>query len=320
MNSKGLNTKKALIFSGGSVKGAFQAGAFKAVVEAGYFPDFIYGISVGSLNGAYVCNEAGKQNSASIGELDWNLMADNLINFWKKNITSPGSIAVKYNDTSLFAHIWFNRFHGLLDTTPIQNLIKENIKIEYLKKSPVGFQAGAVNISNGEIAYVDASDPDFVDYLLASSAIPIIMPVVYIRGDKNRPYVDGGLRDVAPLKKAIDSGADEIICIACYPETFAGGDLNPRNLGQLAERVMDIAINEITNNDIEWANFFNKYLPESGKTESSGPLKGYRKVKLTIIRPEHPINVDIQNFKMQDIEKLIRKGYESAKEKMLNSM
>jgi predicted acylesterase/phospholipase RssA len=46
-----MNTKKALVLSGGSVKGAFQAGALKAVFETGYAPEIITGISVGSLNG-----------------------------------------------------------------------------------------------------------------------------------------------------------------------------------------------------------------------------------------------------------------------------
>lgn len=308
-----VNTKKALILSGGSVKGAFQAGAFKAVVESGFKPDFIYGISVGSLNGAFICNEAGIQN-VSFTHIDWESISTHLIQFWRENITRPEDIAFKFNSASLFAHIWFEKFHGLLNTIPIQSLIKKTIDVQALKNSPVGFQVGAVNISNGEIVYADPFMDNFIDYLFASSAIPIIMPVVFVGKDLNNPCVDGGLRDVAPLKRAIDSGADEIICIVCYPEKFEGGNFNPRNLGQLAERIMDVAINEITNNDIEWAAFFNKYLPENGIAEDTGPLAGYRKIKLTIIRPTKSINIDIQNFSSDNINRLIEIGYQAGKE------
>lgn len=132
-------TKKVLILAGGSIKGAFQAGAFQALIENGYRPDFIYGVSVGSLNGAFVCNEAGKQDIDSVENLDWNLIAQNLTSFWARNIAQPADIAVRTKDVSLFAHILFERFHGLLNTTPIQNLIKKTIEVHNLKKEPNWF-------------------------------------------------------------------------------------------------------------------------------------------------------------------------------------
>lgn len=308
------STKKALILAGGSIKGAFQAGAFRSVIESGFKPDFIYGVSVGSLNGAFICNEAGKQNVHSIEKLDWNLISQSLISFWTKNITQPSDIALRTKDISLFAHILFERFHGLLNTTPIQNLIKQTIKVEDLKKSPIGFQAGAVNIGDGKITYVDASDKNFIDYLLASSAIPIIMPVVNIGGDKSKQFVDGGLRDVAPLRKAMENGADEIICILCHPENFEGGNFNSRNILQLSERIMDIAVNEIINNDIEWAMFLNNFYADSRLEATKRSVTPQKKIKLTIIRPQSAINLDLQNFNSSDIQRLLELGYKRGKE------
>lgn len=308
------STKKALILAGGSIKGAFQAGAFRAVVENGFRPDFIYGVSVGSLNGAFICNEAGKQDIDSIENLDWNLIAQNLIDFWTRNIRQPEDVALRTKDISLFAHILFEKFHGLLDTTPIQNLIKKTIHVRNLKKSAIGFQAGAVNIGNGQITYVDSTDKDFIDYLLASSAIPIIMPVVNIGGDKTKQFVDGALRDVAPLRRAIENGAEEIICILCHPENFEGGNFNSRNIPQLSERIMDIAVNEIMSNDVEWAIFLNKLVSDKELNISSRTFTSYSKVKLTIIRPESSINLDLQNFNSYDIQNLLDMGYRRGRE------
>ena len=47
---------KFLVLGGGSIKGAWQAGAIRAVLESGYQPDFITGISVGSINGPFLVN------------------------------------------------------------------------------------------------------------------------------------------------------------------------------------------------------------------------------------------------------------------------
>ena len=61
--------KRALVLSGGSIKGAFQAGAIQQVLNEGFQPDIIHGISVGSLNGSFLVNETGKYNNG----FDWKL-------------------------------------------------------------------------------------------------------------------------------------------------------------------------------------------------------------------------------------------------------
>ncbi len=42
--------KRALVLGGGAIKGAYQAGAIKVLLNKGFAPDHLYGISVGSLN------------------------------------------------------------------------------------------------------------------------------------------------------------------------------------------------------------------------------------------------------------------------------
>lgn len=54
---------KALVLGGGSMKGAYQVGCIKAILENGFEPDMIYGISVGALNATFLVNESGKKNS-----------------------------------------------------------------------------------------------------------------------------------------------------------------------------------------------------------------------------------------------------------------
>lgn len=304
--------KTALVLSGGSIKGAFQAGAIQAIMESGFKPDFIYGISVGALNGSFVCSEAGKQMKPK-ESLDWNLIAANLVKFWTDNIKQPSDVADQRNWTTIGWDAIWNKFDGLVDTDPIQTLVKKNILIDNLYKSPIGLKVGAVNVVDSTIVYADPSYPGFMQYVLASSAIPMVMPIVNI-GDQ--PFVDGGVMDVAPLKPAIESGATDVIVIACQSKDLGGASFDTGNLLQLTDRVFDIMVNTIVNNDIEWADYFNQYLPNDGTTETQGPLAGYRRINIRTVRPPVPIQLDLQNFNSNDIQDLIKTGYQAAKEQL----
>jgi len=307
-----IQQKRALVLSGGSIKGAFQAGAIQAVLESGFYPDFIYGISVGALNAAFFCNEAGKQGIPK-DHHDWLLIGSNLVRFWRENIKKPSDIARKLGWLRIATGALFNEFDGLVDTTPLQKLLKRVINVDQIRKSPVKLKVGAVNIMDGQITYADPSYPDFIEYVLASAAIPMIMPIKRIG---NRAYVDGGIKDVAPLKIAIDNGATDITIIACQPKDAGGVTVDTGNIIKLTERVFDIMVEEIVNNDIEWAEYFNQYLPEDGTAETKGPLAGYRRLNVKVIRPAVPIYLDLQHFNSNDIKSMIDTGYFTAKEKL----
>lgn len=307
--------KKILVLAGGSVKGAFQAGAVRAVLEAGFLPDWIYGISAGALNATFLTNETGRQQIENQA-VDWKEAAAGLCRVWHDRITSPESLAWRRGTYELGLSALRRHFEGLLDTTPLRQLLTETISTDYLRASPVGLKIGAVDVTDGRIVYAEPSFPHFLDYVLASSAIPILMPVVLIGENPTMPYLDGGLRDVAPIRKAIADGATEIVCIACHSQELHGQPFAYGNLLALVDRAMDIAVNEILNSDLEWAEFFNAILPDDGSAVTSGVMKGYQKMKLTIIRPSAPLNVDIQAFTADDIHRLITIGYQRGREVM----
>src|SRR5437667_12553409 len=43
-----------LVLQGGGALGAYQAGVFEGMTEAGYLPDWITGVSMGAINGALI--------------------------------------------------------------------------------------------------------------------------------------------------------------------------------------------------------------------------------------------------------------------------
>lgn len=276
-----------LVLAGGSVKGAFQAGVIKALFEKGYRPDAIYGVSAGSLNAAYLVNRFGQQANTGM-PISYPQAAQDLWDFWEQRITRPECLSKPFNIFQLGWTALTKKFKGLVDTSPLRDLLSDVLQDRNLQASPVGLKVGAVNIMDGAMHYVDPSFDNFQDYLMASSAVPILMPVVKIQGEKRKSYLDGGLRDVAPLQKAIQDGATEVMVIACHTEMIEGGDFDSGDLLALVDRVMDIAVNEILNADL--------------RESSPG-------VQLKIIRPLQPLSIDIQRFTKMDIRRMLETGY-----------
>ncbi len=290
---------KILVLAGESVKGAFQAGVMKAMMERGYQPDAVYGVSVGSLNAAYFVNRLGMQ-ALTGGPISFTDASQDLWDFWKTRITSPESLSKPLNIFQLGLSALRKKFKGLVDTHPLRNLLKEVLSIRNLHASPISLKIGAVNIIDGTIYYVDTSEEHFLDYLMASSAVPILMPVVKINGETRRSFLDGGLRDVSPIKKAVDDGANHIVCISCHMESIEGGHFDSGDLLALVDRVMDIAVNEILNADI-------KEVMISNTT-----------IDIQSIRPPQPLTIDIQNFNKTDIRRMLELGYQVGQDIKIN--
>lgn len=286
---------KALVLGGGSMKGAFQVGAIQSVLENGFEPDMVYGISVGALNATFLVNENGRQHEED-GEIAWPAAGRKLLEFWIRNITQPQDISTLRSRVMLGMNTLISRFDGLVDPAPLHLLIRNHVKEKYLKASAVKVKVGAVNVQSGEIRYVTPQEPHFLDYVRASSSIPMLMPAIAIAGEM---FLDGGLREVAPIRQAIADGATEIVVIACHsPLLYQPEGMNPRNLITLVERVRDITVNEYANSNIIWAE---SYVDRS-------VLRGVP-MKLTVIRPAAPLVLDMQHFTSEDISRLIIEGY-----------
>lgn len=291
---------KALVLGGGSMKGAFQVGCIKAILESGFAPDRIYGISVGSLNSSYLVNECGRQFTENRA-LDWPQIGRKLLEFWIKNIRTPQDVALLRSRMTLGFNTLMSRFDGLLDPSPLHGLVQNTLTRENLLASPVKLMVSAVNVMDGHIVDATPEHPDFIKYMLASSAIPMLMPAIAI-GDEGQMYLDGGLRQVVPVRQAAADGATEIMVVACHTRGIKDQDkFSPRNFISLLERVREVTVNQLENNDLDWI---------QGYSERAG-LRG-QPVKLTVIRPDEPILLNLQSFNSEDISRLIVDGYKTA--------
>jgi NTE family protein len=61
--------KKVLVLQGGGALGAYQAGAYEALMEAGHVPSWVAGTSIGAINGAIIAGNQPDQRVAAVARL-----------------------------------------------------------------------------------------------------------------------------------------------------------------------------------------------------------------------------------------------------------
>ncbi len=310
--------KRALVLSGGNVKGAYQAGAIKALLNhtfadgSKFTPQAIYGVSVGSMNGGFLADRAGAAVLAG-KEPDWPEIGNEIEAFWRNNITSFASIGKKRGTLELVGDVLFGKFDGLTTMDGAADLARANIRPDNLRASPAYYACGVTNMATGDFfeASVETFGDDVLDYVIASTREPVAMPLMWIN---NMPMADGGIRNIAPLKPAIKRGADQMAIIAMKPEQMTPdyAKKNFRNILKLLKRTIGTLTSEIMNNDLNEVRKINHACKVGGQAIAMGK----RIIEFVEIRPEGRLPIDVTDFDSNDIKTLISMGEKEAKKQL----
>ncbi|WP_417451797.1 patatin-like phospholipase family protein [Kordiimonas sp.] len=307
---------RALVLSGGNVKGAYQAGAVKALLNhtfpdgSKFEPNAIYGVSVGSMNGGFLADRAGRAAKAGKAP-DWGQIGEELEAFWRDNITSFASIGKKRGTVDLVADILFGNFDGLTTMDGAASLARANISPDNLRASPAHYACGVTNMATGD--YFDADvgtfGDDILDYVVASTREPVSMPLMWVN---DMPLADGGIRSIAPLKPAIKRGAKQMAIIAMKPEQMTPdyAKKNFKNILKLLKRTIGTLTSEIMNNDLDEVKKVNRACQHGGNPMLT---QGKHIVEFVEIRPGERLAIDVTNFNTADIANLIKLGEAEAK-------
>jgi NTE family protein len=251
--------RKYLVFQGGGALGAYQAGAYEALHEAGIRPEWIAGISIGAINSAII---AGSPEHKRV---------DNLRTFWEMVSTGPSSIPCEddplirkwYNEYSatLSAMSGVNGFYiprsmmpwqylaereaaiSYYDTTPLIGTLESLVDFDRINAKEVRLSLGAVDVITGNFAYFDNHEskphngPLTAKHVAASGALPPGFPPVEIDGHY---YWDGGLVSNTPLQWVLDQRkTTEDICVFQADLFSASGHL-PVDMADVMAREKEI--------------------------------------------------------------------------------
>ena len=209
------------VLEGGGAKGAYQAGAYIALIKNNIKPSIIAGTSIGSMNAALMA----QGDISKLVDLWLNTTTDifginsELVECVKnKNITKD-DIALGINNIK---KILKNKG---IDTSVILDLINKNINEKKLRKSKVKFGLVTVKL-NGmkplQLTIDDIPKGKVAEYILASCYLPVFnfKPII-----DNSYYLDGGFYNNIPLSLVEDYGCDTIYSIRIKGPGFSHNKL-----------------------------------------------------------------------------------------------
>jgi len=280
---------RALVLSGGGSKGSWQAGAIKAVADSCWGKkgfDFISGTSVGAINaaGLGMFRKDEFRSAAIILEGIWY----DRLKVWR--LKFPWYLCGLWSPS-----IGTNK--------RLEKFIDKKLNLEDLQKSDVDLCFSAVDIESGELKRFTKDSNDIKAAIMASASFPVAFPLQEV---ERRLYTDGGVRDIAPLKPAIEAGASEIIVLMTENPFEAAEVEPPKNAVSMAMRVVNLLTAEVLLNDIERCYKINEQIIHH---------PGKRKVLVHTYWPEKPL-ADSLNFKTKLMRKQIEQGYDEVRKQL----
>jgi NTE family protein len=283
-----------LCISGGGAKIGFAVGVLETMESKGIKPEIAYGISSGSLCTAALC----------YGSVDF--LKNQLLSIRKKEEVLDPQL-FKVLTTQIMG---MGKADGIYGMKRMRKKLDQLPEDKPLMKGVVGY----VDLKGGGISYISSLDvekEDFLNAVQASCSIPLAMQTLRL-GEEVR--VDGGVRDMLPLKQLIDDPikVDEIHVISLNPFDPSEKDIGKKIL-PVALRTIDLILNEVLQNDLKIANIYNMLL-EKGMDEL---IPGKRLIKFYEYVPTQFICDSIE-FNKENIQKGIDHGIEIASEVLKN--
>lgn len=189
------------------LQGAFQVGAYRALLECGYQIDGVVGASIGALNAAMIAQEDFEKLEEIWRTIDLVKILGNedLAEYIDEELLKDDS---KTKMDELFALIKW----GQIDAEPAFRFIENAIDEEKLRASKIDFGLVTCNLTDRRVEKLFKSDipkGHVAEYLLASSYLPVFK---FERID-GKFFADGGFYDNLPFQMLLDRGYDEIVTV-----------------------------------------------------------------------------------------------------------
>ena len=324
------STQSGLVLSGGGARGAYQAGALRALYEIASEQKkldvfkVITGVSAGAINATFLASHAENWGEATerltnlwrnltakkVFDTDYSSMARNTYRLMKG--LSLGGLNYKLSTNSI----------ALLDPSPLKQLLSHEINFRKIKKNIDQQKLRAVSVTATDystskgVTFVQSSDSIAlwrrsrrlalrdtlnIDHVMASSAIPLFFPPVSIN---QRYYGDGCVRNTAPLSPSIHLGAEKIFVIGVRAPIKSAFETIP-SMRPTWGRILSVLINSIfmdsIESDMERLNFINETL-HSTHTPSHNSVK---KIEVCFIHPSKDV-AEMARDHLEELPRLIK--------------
>ena len=203
------------MLQGGGAKGAYQAGAIKALNERKIHFDIVGGTSIGAINAA--CYVTGAFNSmyklwASTSSSELLGIDEKVIKNLSNNARQKGDLKKGFSSVKKILQ------NGGVDITNIKNFLEKGINEEKFRNSKIDYCMNTFSITDFKGINVfkkDIPEGKLHEYILSSAYLPGFK-LEKIIDDKY--YLDGGVITNCPVDLLIDYGCDEIYVVKNWQE------------------------------------------------------------------------------------------------------
>ena len=242
-----------LLLQGGGALGAYHAGVYEGLAEAGREPTWAVGVSIGAITAALI---AGNPPARRVERLNA---------FWERisgyapsdlppaldmlrpafNMMSAGAVAtfgapgffVPRMPPPFMAAPGTPEATSLYDTEPLRATLEEMVDFDLINSGKTRISLGAVNVQSGQSIYFDNRKTRIgVEHVMASGALPPGFAAVEIDGQH---YWDGGIVSNSPLTYVADEKPMATALMIQVDLFNAKGEM-PVNLNEVLERHKDI--------------------------------------------------------------------------------
>ncbi len=253
----------ALALQGGGALGAYQAGVYEGLAEAGIEPTALSGISIGAINVALIAgNPPGRRLERlrrfweTVSEpaffprlVDWQALANHAPESSNARAVANFASAMSAlfeGQRGFFVPrrpvTWLDLLNhaqptSYFDTRPLKETLAALVDFGRLNSGEIQVSVGAVNIRSGNFAFFDNRQERLTaEHIMASGALPPGFPPVEIAGES---YWDGGLVSNTPLGQILGGDLRQDTLAFQVDLWSARGEL-PGNLLDVLERQKEI--------------------------------------------------------------------------------
>lgn len=182
--------KATMVLEGGATRGVFTSGALDYLMEREFYTSHVIGVSAGSCNAVdYVSRQPGRTR-------------DCMIHREKEYDYYQGVRKFLKEKSLLNMDMIFDRYPNELYPFDYDTYFASEMKCEIVVTSCLTGKA--------EYLTEDSDRERLMKICRASSSMPLVSPVVNVDGV---PYLDGGVADSVPVKRAVELGNHKIILI-----------------------------------------------------------------------------------------------------------
>ena len=269
----------ALVLEGGGMRGVFTSGVLDWMIDHDVTFPYLVGVSAGSSNALSFASHQRGRGKYIFADLQVERHYLGLRNIW--------------------------RHRSIMDMNLLYHELPEKIwpyDYEAYRINPMRVESVATDCLTGEAVYLEEKEDSarIIDIVRASSALPFACPIAQVDG---RAMLDGGIADSIPLQRALDQGYEHIIVVLTRHKGYRKEEKPARIPSFIYCRYPKLREALRTRGAR-----YNAQVELVERLEREG--------RITVIRPDHPVDVARIETDMNKMNALYQHGFEVA-EKML---